>query len=81
MPSVQPGSKVLVTGANGFVAIWVAQTLLEKGYSVRGSVRSAEKGEYLTKLFASYGSKFELAIVRDITAASPSGFVVIVVDH
>lgn len=51
MPTIQPHSKVLVTGANGFIAIWVVDTLLEKGYSVRGTVRSTEKGKHLEKTF------------------------------
>ena len=60
-------SKVLVTGANGFVAMWTVRTLLERGYSVRATVRSAKKGEYLVRYFEKYGDKFELAIVSDIT--------------
>lgn len=67
MPAITSGL-VLVSGANGFLGVWLVDTLLRKGYSVRGVVRSADKGEHLTKLFASYGSKFELAIVKDITA-------------
>jgi hypothetical protein len=46
--------------------VWVVQTLLEKGYAVRGTVRSLSKAEYLKKLFESYGDKFELIIVDDI---------------
>jgi nucleoside-diphosphate-sugar epimerase len=68
MPAIQLGSKVLVSGANGYLAIWIIKTLLDKGYSVRGTVRSANKGEHLTKIFSSYGSKFELTVVKDITA-------------
>lgn len=68
MPAVQSGdTKVLVTGANGFVAIWIVRTLLEKGYSVRGAVRSTEKGLHLVESFKKYGDKFELTIVPDIT--------------
>ncbi|KAJ7034205.1 D-lactaldehyde dehydrogenase [Mycena alexandri] len=66
MPTISSG-KVLVSGANGYVAVWVVRTLLEEGYSVRGAVRSPDKGKHLTELFASYGDKFELAIVPDIT--------------
>ncbi|KAJ6470241.1 D-lactaldehyde dehydrogenase [Mycena vitilis] len=58
--------KVLVSGANGFVASYVVRNLLDKGYLVRGTVRSAEKGKHLTQLFAKYGDKFELAVVPDI---------------
>ncbi|KAJ7635936.1 NAD-P-binding protein [Mycena rosella] len=67
MPAITSG-KVLVSGANGYIAVWVVRTLLEEGFSVRGAVRSAEKGKHLSELFAPYGDKFELAIVPDITA-------------
>lgn len=58
MPVVTYG-KVLVTGSNGFIAVWIVQTLLEQGFSVRG--------KHLTKLFEKHGDRFELAIVEDIT--------------
>lgn len=67
MPIIQPPSKVLVTGANGFIAMWVVRDLLEHGYSVRGAVRSTKKGEHLRNYFASYASKFETVVVKDIT--------------
>ncbi|KIM62532.1 hypothetical protein SCLCIDRAFT_25022 [Scleroderma citrinum Foug A] len=67
MPAIHPPSKVLVSGANGFVATWVIRNLLEHGYSVRGTVRSARKGEHLKKYFAGYGDKLEIVIVEDIT--------------
>lgn len=37
MPVVPPPAKVLVTGANGFIASNICKTLLEKGYSVLGT--------------------------------------------
>ncbi|KAL4259845.1 NAD(P)-binding domain superfamily protein [Pleurotus pulmonarius] len=67
MPTITPGSKVLVTGATGFIGIWVTRTLLEKGYSVRGTVRSERKGKYVLDYFKSYGEKFETVIVEDIS--------------
>ncbi|KAF9235760.1 hypothetical protein BU15DRAFT_89474 [Melanogaster broomeanus] len=72
MPAVQPEPpcKVLVSGATGYIATWVVQTLLERGYSVRGTVRSAAKGEHLKKVFASYGDKFEVIVVEDISKVS-----------
>lgn len=36
---------VLVTGGTGYVAGWTIRKLLEKGYSVKATVRSARKGE------------------------------------
>ena len=68
MAPVHAPAKVLVTGANGFVAMWTVRTLLEHGYSVRATVRSAQKGEYLKKYFEKYGDKFELVEVKDIAA-------------
>ena len=59
MPAV-PSGKVLVTGANGYIALWIVKLPLEAGYSVRGTVRSEGKASYLRKLFASYSDKFEL---------------------
>lgn len=64
MPVIQPRNKVLVTGANGFLAAWVVRDLLEHGYSVRGAVRSVEKGEHLQSYFADYSSKLEIIVVR-----------------
>ncbi len=62
--------KILVTGASGFIAAWLVRNLLEKGYTVRGTVRSESKGQYLSKIFANHGNRFEYAIVKDIAEAS-----------
>lgn len=69
MPTVQAvnETKVLVTGANGFIASWIIRTLLEKGYSVRGTVRTAEKGKYLVETYAKYGDRFEIFVVDDMS--------------
>ena len=67
MPAVTSGSKILLTGANGFIAVWILKYLLEKGYYVRGTVRSEEKGTHIKKLFGSYGDKLEVVVVPDIT--------------
>jgi len=67
MPIVQPPSKILVSGANGYVAMWFIQELLERGYSVRGTVRSAAKGEHPKKQFANYDDRLEIVVVEDIT--------------
>lgn len=71
MPAITPGSKVLVTGANGYVAVWVVKTLLERGFSVRSAVRSEGKAGHLRKLFSSYGDKHEVFIVEDIAKVRP----------
>jgi len=67
MPAVSAPCKALVTGANGYIGAWVVRQLLEKGYSVRGTVRTPKKGEHLKSLFRTYGQKFELSVVDDIT--------------
>lgn len=66
MPAVKPPSTVLVTGASGFIAIWVVRALLENGFAVRGTVRSSKKGDFLTKTFEEYGDKFEIVVVKDM---------------
>jgi nucleoside-diphosphate-sugar epimerase len=69
MPAVNP-PKVLVSGASGFIAVWIVRTLLEHGFAVRGTVRSHKKGNYLKKMFESYGDRFEFVIVEDISSVS-----------
>ena len=68
MPSVNKGSKVLVSGANGYLAMWVVRTLLERGFSVRGTVRTEDKGESMKEYFKSlgYGDELEVVVVDDI---------------
>lgn len=39
MPS-DSGRVVCVTGAAGYIASWIVKLLLEKGYTVRGTVRN-----------------------------------------
>jgi len=69
MHTVEPSAstKVLVSGANGYIAMWVVRTLLEQGYTVRGAVRSEEKGKRLREYFRPYGDKVEWVVVEDIT--------------
>ena len=67
---VKPQSLVLVTGANGFIAVWILKYLLERSFSVRGTVRSERKGAYLRELFKSFGDKLEIVVVEDITKVS-----------
>ena len=44
MPAVQKGAKVLVTGANGFIAAATVKILVDRGFNVIGAVRTASKG-------------------------------------
>ncbi|KAF8639598.1 hypothetical protein AX16_010267 [Volvariella volvacea WC 439] len=69
MPSITSG-KVLVTGANSYVSTWLIRALFDKGYTVRGVVRSEQKAKYLTdNLFKREfdEGKLEIVFVRDIT--------------
>ncbi|KAJ6018215.1 hypothetical protein N7451_001594 [Penicillium sp. IBT 35674x] len=47
--ALPPGSRVLVTGANGYIASHVVDTLLRLGYLVRGTVRTQKP--WLNKYF------------------------------
>ncbi|KAI1160852.1 hypothetical protein F5B18DRAFT_489618 [Nemania serpens] len=69
-PSIPLGSVILVTGANGLIASWVADKLLEAGYKVRGTVRSLSRSSWMEPLFADrYGpGRFELVEVSDFSA-------------
>lgn len=66
MPAITSG-KVLVTGANGYIAMWVIDNLLKAGYAVRATVRSPAKGKPLEQQFAEYGDKLEIVVVEDIS--------------
>ncbi|KAK0460538.1 D-lactaldehyde dehydrogenase [Desarmillaria tabescens] len=67
MSSLNPPGKVLVSGASGYIAAWIVRTLLERGYTVRGTVRSLAKGEHLKETFKSYGNKLEIVVVDDMS--------------
>ncbi|KDR70025.1 hypothetical protein GALMADRAFT_255392 [Galerina marginata CBS 339.88] len=68
MPTIVKGDKVLVSGANGYIAMWVTRLLLERGYAVRGTVRTDAKAKFMKDYFTSlgYGDKLELVIAEDI---------------
>ena len=76
MPAVNSG-KILVTGANGYIAVWIVKYLLEAGFSVRGTVRSESKAGHLRELFKAHGDKLEIVIVDDITKVRSFGFIVL----
>lgn len=66
--TINPGSTVLVTGANGFVGSHVVDQLLQEGYKVRGTVRDSSKYQWLVDLLSrKYGSdNFDLVTVKDM---------------
>lgn len=67
MSTASSSGKVLVTTASGYLASACIEALLRGGYSVRGTVSTAYKGECLQKLF---GDKFESVVVEDKRAVS-----------
>lgn len=69
MPTVKPPAKILVTGANGYIAVWTVKDFLDQGYAVRGTVRSEQKTTHLRKIFKKEvdEGRLELVIVADIT--------------
>ncbi|KAF4623189.1 hypothetical protein D9613_001339 [Agrocybe pediades] len=69
MPTISQGSKVLVSGANGYLAMWTVRILLERGYNVRGTVRDEGKTQFVREYFAKRGfgnDRLELVSVPDI---------------
>ena len=69
MSSVQPGGVILVTGANGYIASVAIQVFLQRGYRVRGTVRSIASNAWMMGYF---GPKFELVEIPDLN--SPGAF-------
>lgn len=64
-PSAQT---ILVTGANGYVTLHVIKSLLEKGYNVRGTVRSQKAADKVRTALPQYwGTRLETVFVTDLT--------------
>ncbi|KAL8276994.1 hypothetical protein RQP46_010629 [Phenoliferia psychrophenolica] len=66
--AVVPSSLILLTGASGFLAVHIATQLLERGFRVRGTVRSADKGAFLDALIAKseHAANWSWVIVEDV---------------
>ena len=66
MPPVPAPAKVLVTGCNGYLGAWLVRILIEHGYYVRGTVRTAAKGEVVRSALGDLEDRFEYLIVEDV---------------
>lgn len=63
--ALPPGSRVLVTGADGYIASQIIDLLLRRGYHVRGQV--LEHRQWLDEHFkGKYGDIFESVILSDL---------------
>jgi nucleoside-diphosphate-sugar epimerase len=60
--------RVLLTGANGFIASHVLSDILARGWSVRAVVRSQAKADQVVSDFPNHGSQLDTGVVPDITA-------------
>lgn len=58
--------KVLVTGANGYLATHIIRILLERGFHVVGTVRNQEKADKISGEFK--GKPLEFVFVKDMSA-------------
>jgi nucleoside-diphosphate-sugar epimerase len=66
-------TRILLTGASGFIAAHTLDILLERGHSVVGTVRSQEKADKIKAQYnGKYADKLSFAIVPDI--AQPDAF-------
>ena len=66
--------RVLVTGASGYIAGFVILRLLEAGYSVRGTVRNAAKGEAVKAVLAAQDPRAKDIEIVEADLASDKGW-------
>ena len=56
---------ILVTGATGFIGAHIVDTLLSRGFRVRGATRSLAKGDAMIKARPQYADKLEFVQIDD----------------
>lgn len=60
-------TRVLLTGGSGFIASHILESLLDHGYSVVATVRSAQKGQQILDAHKHLGKeKLDFVIVEDV---------------
>ncbi|KAI5920025.1 hypothetical protein F4810DRAFT_452456 [Camillea tinctor] len=57
---------ILVTGANGFLALHIIQQALARGWNIVGTVRSEKSAEKVKSLFPDGGSRLCLVYIADL---------------
>ncbi|KAA8910670.1 hypothetical protein FN846DRAFT_938130 [Sphaerosporella brunnea] len=62
-------TRVLLTGASGFIATHILDILFAHGHSVRITVRSEEKAQKIVSAYPEHADKLDYVIVPDIAAA------------
>ena len=62
-------SKVLLTGASGFVAAHILDILIKRNYNVVATVRDQEKADYIYQKYPDYKSQIQVVLVPDIQPA------------
>ncbi|KAF1983211.1 flavonol reductase [Aulographum hederae CBS 113979] len=69
MPKPTSEQTILVTGAAGFVAAHVMNSFLEKGYKIRGTVRTEKSADSVRKSHSKYADRLSFVFVQDIAAS------------
>ena len=64
------GSRILVTGINGYIASHVGDQLMSQGYTVRGTARDQSKADSIGKTLKERNpsASFEPYVLSDVTA-------------
>ncbi|RPA82715.1 NAD(P)-binding protein [Ascobolus immersus RN42] len=65
-------TRILLTGASGFIAAHILEILLKNGHKVRFTVRTEEKAQALLSAYPEYASNVDYVLVPDI--AVPGAF-------
>ncbi|KAJ4299638.1 hypothetical protein N0V90_004884 [Kalmusia sp. IMI 367209] len=70
-PLIAPGSLILVTAGNGYIASNIVDQCLAYGYAVRTTVRSKERSTWMTREFQSRHPNAQLEVVEIADLSQP----------
>ena len=74
MPTQSENIRVLVTGATGFIGQHVILQLLQKGYSVRGTMRSLAKADAVRETLAAHTDAVDRLEFAELDLTSDAGW-------